>query len=38
MDGQMSGQSGEEEQQTVVTGEEGIQNGFIPCKYYCLWT
>ena len=27
MDGQMSGQSGEEEQQTVVTGEEGIQNG-----------
>ena len=26
MDGQMSGQSGEEEQQTVVTGEEGIQN------------
>ena len=23
----MSGQSGEEEQQTVVTGEEGIQNG-----------
>ena len=26
----MSGQSGEEEQQTVLTGEEGIQNGDLP--------